>query len=302
MNLLQAALYFLVESVVNLRRGWRTSVFAVLTIAVSLFVGGVFLLLGSNAGQLVSEWRGSARVILYLHEELEESRQREFRDELDAAAETESVALVSGSEAETRFRAFFPRMASVLDDTESIGLPPSLEVELSLEKAADRSAWLTPFEDDPRVASVDDDIDWLARIDRGLAAARAGAGFLWLVLAVGTMVTIASLVRLSTFAYREEIEVLRLVGATEFLIRGPFYMEGILQGLIGGIVALATLFLTHELVANRASAALGEALIGDFLSPGQCLILVLVGAGAGLAGALLSIPRESAGSESFEVG
>lgn len=292
MNLWQAAIYFVGEAVVNLRRGWRTSVFAVSTIAMSLFVGGTFLLLGGNAGRLVAEWRGEAKTILYLSELVNEDEALRLVDEMVSRPEVESATFVSGDEAAARFREFFPRMVAVLDGAGGVDLPASVEVDLVTDGTAARRQWLDEWSRDPRIESVDDDVEWLARLDRGLSAARSSALVLWLVFAAGTMITIASLVRLSAFAYREEIDVMRLVGATEFLIRGPFYVEGVLQGLLGGGLAVVALFGAHRLVTDRGALALSDALVGGFLPAASCLALIAAGGLAGLVGALLSVPRE----------
>jgi len=291
-SFLQALFYFLGEALINLRRGWRTSLFAVLTIATSFFVGGAFLLVGGNAGRIVAEWRGDARVILYLSDAVGEEERSDLQRAMLEREEVESAVLVSGEQAETRFREFFPRMVEVLDEAEEMALPASLEIGLRDSASVDRRVWLTEWETDPRIDSVDDDVEWLSRLDRGLAALRVVAGTLWLVLAAGTMITIASLVRLSAFAYREEIEVMRLVGATEFVIRCPFYLEGVIQGLLGSGLAVLALFGAHSLLASRPTFALSEALIGDFLSLPVWIGVVLVGGLAGLVGALISVPRE----------
>lgn len=292
MKLWQAILYFFGEAFVNLRRGWRTSLIAVVTIAISLFVGGVFLIAVGNAGRLVEEWRGDARIVLYLSDLLAEREAQALRDEIRDRPEVEEAVLVSGQEAVRRFREYFPRMVGALDDGEDLQLPSSVEVRLAGVPSLDRREWLDRMAMDSRIESVDDDVEWLGRLDRGLDFVRVVVTALWFVFATGTMITIASLVRLSAFAYREEIDVMRLVGATEFVIRGPFYLEGMLQGLIGGVLAVATLFAAHGLIARRSATALTDALLGSFLTPGICVALIIGGCAAGLLGALLSLPRE----------
>jgi cell division transport system permease protein len=140
---------------------------------------------------------------------------------------------------------------------------------------------------------VDDDREWLGQLETLVAVGR-GVGF---ALAGGLMgaaiFTIAAVIRLTAYLHQEEISILRLVGATEFYIRGPFYAEGLLQGVIGGLLATGSLYLLYRIVEARKAASLVAALLTtDFLTPGQTALLVLLGGGAGLLGAVASLRRE----------
>ncbi len=87
--------------------------------------------------------------------------------------------------------------------------------------------------------------------------------------------------------------MLRLIGATEFYIRGPFYAEGLVQGAAGGVLALAALYLSYQVIRPQSGAALlGTVLVGDFLPASQLLALLVLGALAGLLGAIVSVRRE----------
>jgi cell division transport system permease protein len=141
---------------------------------------------------------------------------------------------------------------------------------------------------------VDDDREWLRQIEtvaavlRGVGLALAG-GFL-----AAAIFTTASVIRLTAYLHSDEISVLRLVGATEFYIRGPFYAEGFLQGLVGGAVASGGLWAAFTLLRLRRPGSLIETLLAaQFLSPAQIAFLILLGGAAGLTGAVMSLRRES---------
>jgi cell division transport system permease protein len=140
---------------------------------------------------------------------------------------------------------------------------------------------------------VDDDREWLGQLEtlvavgRGIGLALAGG------LLGAAIFTIASVIRLAAYLHQEEISILRLVGATEFYIRGPFYAEGLLQGLIGGGLAMGALYGLYRLAeARRAASLVTSVLTTGFLTPGQVAWLVLLGGGAGLLGAVASLRRE----------
>ena len=127
---------------------------------------------------------------------------------------------------------------------------------------------------------------------------RRGRGLTGVVLAVfltlGAAFTIANVVRLTILLHRDEIEILRLVGAPEFLIRGPYLLGGLVQGLLGALVALALLWVATRAVLAWV-AATKNALLGvfavRFLPASACLLLVTFGLAAGLLGGLLAVRR-----------
>ncbi|HRC84086.1 MAG TPA: FtsX-like permease family protein, partial [Thermoanaerobaculia bacterium] len=159
------------------------------------------------------------------------------------------------------------------------------------------AGWAAQLEARPGVDLVDDDRDWVSQLTAVLAVGRALGLCLGLVLLAGAVFTIASVVRLTAYLYSDEIAIMRLVGATEFFIRGPFYAEGLLQGLFGGLLATGALAAAFELAKARVASTLwGSMLLGRFLSPLELAGLVAFGTLAGLAGAVISLRRERLGA------
>jgi len=140
------------------------------------------------------------------------------------------------------------------------------------------------------------DWDWVRRLRRlvdivNIAGLVAGG-----ILALAAAFTIANVIRLTMMLYREEIEIMRLVGATERIIRGPFLIEGILQGTIGGILAVVLLVAAYALAQRAlppASSLLWGFLFNGFLPWQKLAALVAGGMFAGWFGSWLSV-RETA--------
>jgi cell division transport system permease protein len=296
MSFFQALVYFVREAASNLRRSARISLLAIATIAVSLFIGGAFLLVLQNLASLVEEWRRSAKVVVYL----EPSAPAEIRAEVLAAVRdapwVAAVDEVTAAEARQRFAASFPGLAELLEGWEGEPLPPSLEIsfEPTLSESEAFSAWIAGLRGSDAVQAVDDDRQWLGELESVLHVIAAIGTVLGLVLLAAAVFTIASVIRLTAFLYRDEISVMRLVGATEFFIRGPFYVEGLLQGLLGGLLAVGGLVVGYRLLLPEVmGSVLSLALADGFLPPGHQLALVAVGGLAGLGGAILSLRREA---------
>lgn len=298
MTLGQALRYFLREAGVSLVRSWKVSFLAVLVIAVSLFVGGVFLVVAGNLAQVVERARDESRVVVYFAPETGEAETGALAAELAAEPWVDSVRAVSADEARRRFVEIFPGLADlVADGAGSDALPPSLELlpapRLAGQALAARLEELRVREE---VTMVDDDRDWVAQLSAVVAVVRGLGLTLGGVLLGAAVFTIGSVIRLTAYLYEEEIDVMRLVGATEFFIRGPFYVTGLLQGLLGGATAAVALPLAFWLASERLGASLlGRLLLASPPSALQLLGLAGLGAVAGLAGAILSLHRESLG-------
>lgn len=261
----------------------------------SLFIGGTFLLLTDNLTRVVQGWRSEAKIVVYLRPDLEIERQTEIERLLTTPAWSTEVRLVSAEEATSRFQEIFPSVAELLEGLRREAIPPSFEIGFDPQQAGDAGfrAWLERLRQDPGILMVDDDRDWLRQLEAVVAVLRGLGLVLGGVLLGAATFTIASVVRLTAHLYREEIAVMRLVGATELYIRGPFYVEGLLQGLAGGLVALAALyggFLTLD--PGGTTSFLGTVLVSDFLRPPHLAALLGLGSAAGLFGAVVSLRRE----------
>jgi len=308
----KALRYFAQEATLNLFRSWKVSLLAILTITVSLFLAGTFLLVSGNLRRVIEGWREESKIVVYLEPGADEASRRRIRSRLEEVPGVSRIDEVSAENARRRFREAFPSMADLLEGWGEDPLPASLEVSLDWRRLADRSElapWLRELRNDPAVTMVDDDRDWLQQLQAVVLVIEGLGMVLGAVLLLTAIFTISSVIRLTAYLYRDEIAVMRLVGATEFFIRGPFYVEGLFQGLAGGALAVGSLFGLHRLVVggdagSRPDAAgsplLASVLAEEFLSGRQVVLLVGLGALAGVVGAVTSLRREELGAPTAE--
>lgn len=300
MTLLQAFLYFLREAAVGLARSWKVSLLAVLTIALSLFLGGTVQLVTSNLSRAVDDWQRQARLTIYLRADPLPGEREALEALVLGQGLVASREEISAAEAVARFHRNFPSLVGLFSGLEGDPLPASWELQVDpSERGGERFVtWVASLRSQPAVLMVDDDLDWLDQAARLLGLVRTSGLALSALLLGAAVFTIASVVRLILLLYRDEIAVLRLVGATEFFVRGPFYAQGLLQGLLGALAALGSLALVRAvLLANLGSSLAADLLLARFLAPGQQALLVAIGALAGLGGAVLSVRREVAGRQ-----
>lgn len=305
MTFWRAISYFFREACSSLVRSWKVSLLAITTITMSLFLGGIFLLASGNLRQLIDRWQGESAIVVYLEKGSRAEDLMRLAQALEEAPWTRQVDVVTTTAARQRFRQAFPSLSDLLDGWGEDPLPASLEVVLEDHRGIDQSrleAWFASLQQDAAVSMIDDDRDWLSQVEAVVFALQALGMILGAILLTTAIFTISSVIRLTAYLYHDEIAVMRLVGATEFYIRGPFYLEGLIQGLMGGLLAISTLAGTHTFLLDRYSGSTLSLLAAKFLSVSELLALVVLGGLAGLVGAVSSLRKETLGKTAEEPG
>jgi cell division transport system permease protein len=281
----RALSYFLEEAALSLWRRRGASLLAAGTSTVSLLVLGLFLLAGNNASRIIERWSAAAELSVYLTDTATDEHRKAIERALAASGLVSAQAYVSQAEALRRFSAQFPDLAASTRSLPSNPLPASYDVRIRPERAHD--AQVEALAERVRamdgISDVRYDRRWLDRLVRVVTAARTAGLVLAGLLVVAACVTVMSVVRLTLFARRQEIEIMQLVGAPLSYIRGPFVMEGTILGLVGAIVATAALWAAFTAWKGRL---LAEA--AGIVDPGSLTFLpVTVATGLILGGAAI---------------
>jgi cell division transport system permease protein len=235
-------------------------------------------------GQLLTRFGGEVELTVYLTE----SASAEQEDALQAEVERESggaVRRVSAAEALQRLRSELGESGSVLDGLPENPLPRSLEVRppsglpdaARLRRLADRWSKL------PGVTGVDYGREWIDRLAALDRVVSRGAGAVLALVLLAAVVVVAATLQLAAYARRDEIEIQKLVGATDFFVRVPFVLEGAFQGLLSAALAVGGLYLGQRLLGPLVHDSLSF-LVADPLLPALVdLRRVLEVTGSGLA-------------------
>jgi cell division transport system permease protein len=285
--------YFVVEASASLWRGRKAAILSILTIAGGLFVLGFFLALNTNLQRIVGRWTESAELSVYLKddatpEQLKVAEELVLQSGLAAGRE-----YISKQQAAARFKQDFPDLAGAADRMDNNPFPASFEVRLKPEvreagAAVDNlAATLAGVQG---VADVRYDRRWLARLN-GVVRFLRGLGLAIIVLlAIAAALTVANVVRLAAAAREDEIEIMALVGAPLAFVRGPFVVEGILQGGAGALLAMILLWALFG-VANARYGAMAAQTLGlgaiTFLPLSLALTIILGGMLLGCVGGLI---------------
>ena len=285
--------YSFQEALASLGRQRVSVMLSVLTIGAALLVLGGFLLVTVNLDRAVSTWSAAAEFSVYLNDDITPEQRVALNTLLGGHPAVASREYVSKADAAVRFKRDFPDLAAGLADMPQNPLPASIEVRLNPARAdgATLEAFARRLTGTEGVADVRFDRRWLERLGQIASGVRWAGWILGAVLLIASVLTVATVVRLSLHARRDEVDIMQLMGAPIGLLRGPLVVEGILQGGAGALVALVALYVGYVLVRGRVLAVLGPAFDAasfGFLPAGLSALVVLVGMAVGCAGGYLA--------------
>ena len=286
--------YLLGEAADNIKVNRTTTVLAVATTTFTMLGMGVFLLLYLNAQEALGSLKDEIKVIVYLRDAASPGEIAQVRSELSRDPAVAAVEFVSREQALAAFRTQFPSEERLLKGLGDNPFPASLVVQVgpayrSSEQVGMLVQKLKALAEVDEVLYSQDWIENLAAAVRYLRVLGVGIG---IVLAASMVTILANTIKLTLYARREEIEILRLIGATTGFIKMPFMLEGALLGGAGAACALLLLRVLFGLAEGRL--ALKETVWGvgrglAFLPDRVIVAFLLLGITLGCLGSLVSL-------------
>lgn len=261
-----------------------------------LLVGGVFLT-AQNLSRLTEGWGSGATVAVDLTEDAPPADLARVEQGLREIPGVREIRRISPIQAKARLLKQLGPDASAVSDVEPRFLPQSIEVTLvgsrqtvlSAQKRITRMAGVVPGVDAVQTVET-----WFHRLDRLIAGIRVVAGALGLLVLVVCAYIIMVTIRLRFVDRREELQVMRLMGATERFIRIPYLLEGLGQGALGAGLAAGLLLLLYHLLTTRVESLFGAAVKASqlgFLPPEQLGVGLAIGGLCGLVGAWVATSK-----------
>lgn len=285
--------FVLAEALRDCRRAGRVGVSAVLLIALSLAALGGFWLFSLNLGRAIDQWRDRVRVVVYLKEEPSATKLGDLLRQIESVGGVQRVRYVSKGEALHSLKRALGAQADVTDQLPRNPLPASVEVTPDANTATPEGnrALVRRLAELPEIDEVQGGAQWI----EGLAQFRhlfqlVGLG-VGAVLGLAAILTVTTATTLVLHLRRDEMEIMRLVGATESVIRLPRVLQGMAQGLLAATIALGVLEAVYAVAAPRLEPLLPLTLglqRAIFLSPPQILVLMVSGGILGTLGGLLA--------------
>jgi len=268
---------------------------ATATIAFSLLIIGTFTLVYVNVNGLIKSWQANIRVVAYLQDGLPEGRRAPLEQGLAKLYGVGEIRYVSKDEAMNRLKGQVKHRLSLLEGLRENPLPASFEIRLV-------QGWQSRERLDPLVDQIKqfagiDDVEygqaWLRRFSQFIAFFRLVSLIIGVLIVAATVFVSANTIKLTLCTKRQELEIMSLVGATDAFIQTPFYIQNMIEGLLGGVIAVGVLFGTYKLFIGGVESPHLLLSSGDiaFLSPAACGALLSAGILIGWIGSFLSLKR-----------
>lgn len=288
--------YFVGRALTNIRQNVFVNVVTIGTITLALLIVSLFLLLFVNLENAAENWTEKVQVTVYYDKDLTPQEQADQKNRIQNLPATSKVIWVSKDEALRRFKGRLKGQETLLDGIRPEVLPASLEISLKKNSRGtdEIEAYVRALRKVPGVGEIQYGEEWVRRFNTFLTFMRIVGGLVGSFLVLAVIFIVSNTIKLTVYARRDELEIMSLVGATRLFIKMPFLLEGLLQGMVGGALALLLLLSVHLLFLHNAGNFLtfNPATAGlSFLPPEYIVGLLAAGTLLGFLGSLTALRR-----------
>ncbi len=289
--------YVVRETGHNLLRNISLTLASMVTVAVSLSLVGSALLIRQGVQNMTARWEGGIEFIVFIEPDATAEQIQALSDALEESPAIAEASFVNQQQAFEEFEEMFQNTPEMIEAVSPEILPPSYRVVPVDPDAEVIRAIGSQFEDQPGVYRVVFAFETVQQVQQLTRIVSFGILAVAIVLLVAAGLLILNTIRMAMFARRREIEVMKLVGATNWFIRVPFMLEGLIQGIVGAIIAIGAVIALNNwlerLVTGGGSAI---AILQGFVVSsselfGTSLFVLVVGVIVGGVGSALAVSR-----------
>jgi cell division transport system permease protein len=286
--------HFLKRALADIRSNRFLNLITIITISLSILVISVFLLVFENAGRVIESWNQGGRAMIYLKKEFNEKSLPQLKAKINALGDIDEMAYISKAQALDALKKNMASQTNFLKTLKENPLPDALEIRI---RSYNSFQEIQTIAQSIKAIDMVDDIEygqgWLGKFLKIFnlfeITGYAMCSFFFLMALFIT----ANTVRLAFYSRKLEVEIMRLVGATETFIKAPFYIEGLIQGFLGGVLGLGILLITYLVVSSGINQSLASYVYFDirFLSIKMVLLIVFGSIFLGWFGCYLSLKQ-----------
>ncbi|MGD8628194.1 MAG: permease-like cell division protein FtsX [bacterium] len=268
----------------GIKRAGFMSAACVIIMTCSLLILGIFLLATANLREALRFAHEKVEIVVFLEDDISRATADSLMAEVESIPFIESIRDVDPATAMERLKREFGNRSYILESLESNPLPASLEITLKpqyrlkqrVEGVAEHLAQLRGVED------VSYGRGWITVLEKVVRVFAVVDIVIGLVVGIAALVTVSYTVRLTLYARRELIKVLKLVGATDFFVMAPFLLEGLLHGIAAILLSIVLLYLGYSAVNTRIPQAV-------FMPFGMLVFFAAFGLAVAVLGSLVSL-------------
>jgi cell division transport system permease protein len=288
--------YFLRKTFSNIRAYPLVNLLSVTTISIALFIFFTYLLFYINLNKLLISLGEEVQITAYLADFLSDEAADGLKKDILGIVEVEDVSYISTEDALEYLEEVFSGQGDVLEGLSKNPLPASFEVKLKKRFRTPEDVALVAKKID-RMNGVDDVVfarEWLSRFYEVQKIVRIVGIAVGIVLSVAVMAMIAITIKLTLYAKRDEIEIMKLVGGTNSFIKTPLIFEGMMQGFLGSVIAVGALYFTYRYFMEHYYRDVGLFFGGieiNFFEPVIIVYFAVFGIALGLFGSVISFGR-----------
>ena len=250
---------YLKRAIDDIRQNRFLNLVTIVTIALSILIVSAFVLFFINTSDLMSAWKKGVRIMVYLNSNTPASEIPALQNKLAGMYGIEQVSYIPKEDALSLMKNQMKRQASLLDNLKENPLPDAFEIRMTaatqswerLEKIA------LQIEKMPHVEEVEYGRRWIGRFNHVINLFTLAGYALGTLFFMAAVFFVANTIRLVLYSRRDEIEIMRLVGAEDPFIKAPFYIEGIIQGALGGTIGLIALFIVFLFISSSVQPVSG---------------------------------------------
>lgn len=269
---------------------WTTTI----VMALALTIHGVFVLLMVNANAAMQNWENDNQITVFMQRNADREQILQVGKSIKGQPGVIGLIIVSPKEASGRLKEMMGEEAALLDELDENPLPYSLEFRLARPDRVRASTLAKEISAMPGVESVAYDQQWAQRLSSIIGATRHLGNIISFLLLLAVALIVSNTIKLTIVARREEVEIMRLLGADDAFIQTPFLYEGMLQGVLGAglsLVLTTLLFFGAQDSFVKLGDSFGLPLQLHFLPVSQLILMVTLGGILGLSGAWLPVYR-----------
>ncbi len=271
--------HFVKKAFADIRSNRFLNLITIITISLSILVVSVFLLFFENASRVIESWNQGGRAMIYLNKEFTLDMLPKLKARINALGDIEEMVYISKSQALNKLKKDMSSQSAFLKTLKENPLPDAMEIKM---KSYNSFEEVQKFAQSIKAIEIVEDVEygqgWLGRFLKIFNLFKiTGYAMCSLFFLIALFIT-ANTVRLAFYSRKLEVEIMRLVGATETFIKAPFYVEGLLQGLFGGLLGLAILLITYLTISSGITQSLATSFyFVTFVWGGQVMLLIIFG-------------------------